>query len=174
MRRWGAQVKKLVLVILIAGAAWWYFVGGRKLTEERVTAFYSDLEIATRGRKPEDICALLASEFQSTGTFAVGAKTRTDVQDKSQTCEAYRDLHATWEQLGEKMGGTLQLDSDYTIHSIAISPDGKTATVDISTSLDVAGSVMNIRSRSTDTLVRRNGKVLLLHSAGVGSIGAGS
>lgn len=167
-------MKKLVLVILIAGTAWWYFVGGRKLTEEHVGSFYRDLEVATLERKPEDICALLASDFQSTGTVTVGSKTRPNAQDKSQTCNAYRDLYATWEKLGERMGGTLQLDSDYTIHSIAISPDRKTATVDISTSLDVAGSIMNIRSRSTDTLIRRNGKVLLLRSAGVGSIEAGS
>ena len=47
--------------------------------------------------------------------------------------------------------------------------------VDVSSSLDVAGSIMNIRARSTDTLVRRNGKVLLLRSQGTGSVGtAGS
>lgn len=167
-------MKKLILVVLVAGAVWWYFIGGRKLSEDHVNSFYRDLEVATLQRKPENICALLASEFQSTGTVSIGGASRSDAQDKTQTCEAYRGMYETWEKLGEKMGGTLQLDSNYTIHSIAISPDSKTATVDISSSLDVAGSIMNIRSRSTDTLVRRNGKVLLLHSEGVGSIGAGS
>jgi hypothetical protein len=32
---------------------------------------------------------------------------------------------------------------------------------------------MNIRGRSTDTLIRRNGKTLLLRSEGTGSIGSG-
>jgi len=167
-------LKKILLVVLVAGAAWWYFVGGRKLSEDQVNAFYRDFEIATLARKPEDICALLAPDFQSNGTVTMAGQRRADAQDKAQTCESYRNMYAAWEKLGEKMGGILQLDSDYTIHSVTLSPDHKTATVDISSSLDVGESLINIRSRSTDTLVRRNGKVLLLHSEGDGSVGSGS
>lgn len=167
-------MKKLLLVALIAIAAWWHFIGGRKLTEDHVTRFYRDTEVATLSRKPEDLCALLADDFQSTGTVAVGGRRSAQGGDKAQTCAGYRGLYDTWEKLGEKMGGMLQLDSRYEIHSITVSPDGKSATADISTSLDVGGSIMNIRSRSTDTLVRRNGKVLMQHSEGRGSIGPGS
>ncbi|MDR3054540.1 MAG: hypothetical protein LBU53_03955 [Zoogloeaceae bacterium] len=167
-------MKKLILVALVVAGAWWYFVGGRNLSEEHVRGFYRGLEVATLERKPENLCSLLADDFESTGTMAIGGQSRTDTQNKTRTCEAYRGLYESWEKLGEKMGGTLQLDSTYTIHSVAISPDNKTATVDISSSLDVAGSIMNIRSRSTDTLIRRNGKVLLLRSEGKGSIGSGS
>ena len=165
-------MKKLILVLLIAAGGWWYFVGARKLTEEHVAAFYRAQEAATLNRQPEQLCALLAAEFSSTATVKMGSARRTDAQDKAQTCEAYRGLYASFEQLGDKMGGTLQLDSDYKIHSITIAPDAKTAMVDVSSSLDVAGSIMNIRARSTDTLVRRNGKVLLLRSEGTGSVGA--
>jgi hypothetical protein len=73
-------------------------------------------------------------------------------------------MYAVWAELGAKMGGMLQLDSDYAIDEIAISSDGKTATVELHTSLDVGGSIMKLHSRSTDTLIRRNGKVLMLHS----------
>jgi hypothetical protein len=166
-------MKKLLLIALAAGAAWWYFVGGRKLNEQQVRTFYRDLQVATLKREPDSICALLAPEFQSVGTATAGGRTRTDSQDKSQACEGYRDLYATWEQLGKRMGGMLQLDSNYTIHRIDISSDQKTATVDFSTSLDIAGNMMHIRSRSTDTLIRRNGKVLMLRSEGTGSVGAG-
>lgn len=167
-------MKKFLLVVLVAGAAWWHFVGSRTLSEDQVTAFYRDVEIATLKRKPEDICALLAPDFQSTGTVTMAGQRQTSTLDKAQACDSYRELYAAWEKLGEKMGGTLQLDSNYTIHSMTLAPGNKTATVDISGSLDVAGSIMNMRSRSTDTLVRRNGKVLLLHSEGGGSIGSGS
>jgi hypothetical protein len=71
------------------------------------------------------------------------------------------------------MGGMLQLDSSYKINSIEIQPDGKSALVDYTSSLDVAGTIMNIRSRSTDTLIRRNGKVLMLRSDGTGSVSSG-
>jgi hypothetical protein len=164
-------MKKLIVVVLIAVGAWWYFVGGRKLSEEQVQGFYRNLERATLERKPEALCSLLAKDFESTGTVAIAGQSRTQSQDRAQTCEGYRLLYESWEKLGEKMGGILQLDSDYTIHSVEISADNKTATVDVSSSLDVAGSIMKIRSRSTDTLIRRNGKVLLLRSESKGSIG---
>jgi hypothetical protein len=163
-------MKKLVLVVLIAAGAWWYFVGGRKLSEEHVNGFYRDLEMATLERKPEKLCALLSDNFESAGTVTVAGQSHKEEQNRTQTCEGYRKLYETFQKLGEKMGGMVQLDSDYTIHSIAISTDSKSATVDISSSLNVAGSLMKIRSRSTDTLIRKNGKVLLRRSEGQGSI----
>ena len=82
-------------------------------------------------------------------------------------------MYDTFAKLGEQMGGLLQLNSSVSVNSVVISPDGKTATVDLNSSLDVGGSIMNLRSHSTDTLVRRNGKVLMLNSTGTGAIGGG-
>ena len=164
-----------MLILIAATAGWWYFSAARKLSDEQVKDFYRNLEIATLERKPEALCALLADDFESTGTMTVGGQSQiqTGVQNKAQTCEAYQKLYASWDKLGEKMGGILQLDSKYTIHNISISADSKTAIVDMSSSLDVGGSIMNISARSTDTLIRKNGKVLMLHSEGNGSIGGG-
>jgi hypothetical protein len=166
-------MKKILLVLLALAGAWWYFVSSRTLTEERVGTFYQDMERATLDREPKAICALLAEDFETSGTVEIGGRTEESTQDRAQTCEAYVKLYDMFEKLGDKMGGLLQLDSRYEIHSIRISPDKKTATVDISTALDVAGTIMNIRSRNTDTLIRRNGKVLLLRSEGKGSIRSG-
>jgi hypothetical protein len=168
-------MKKLLIVAIAAVGAWWFFVGGRTLTETQARAFYSDMERATLSRKPEELCKMLASDFSSGGTLAVGGMkvTQPTTQGKEDTCEGYRALYASWEKIGDKMGGVLQLDSHYEIHSVKLSADKKSATVDISSSLDVAGSIMNMRARTTDTLVRRNGKVLLLSSEGVSSMGAG-
>lgn len=167
-------MKRLILLALVAASAWWYFVGGRNLSEEHVRGFYRGLEVATLERKPENLCSSLAADFESTSTVATGGQSLSATRDRAQTCEAYRSFYESLEKLGEKMGGTLQLDSTHTIHSVAISHDNKTGTVDISSSLDVAGSIMNIRSRTTDTLIRKNGKVLMLRSEGKGSIGSGS
>src|SRR4051812_28224906 len=109
-------MKKLILVVVVVFGAWWYFVEGRRLSEEHVRAFYRDVEVATLERKPQDLCALLANDFESTGPVAMGGQSRTETQNKARTCEAYRSLYQSWETLGEKMGGTLQLDSTYTIH----------------------------------------------------------
>eukprot|EP01038_Epipyxis_sp_PR26KG_P003899 gene3899-5589_t len=150
-------MKKLLLVAFVAAAGWWYFIGGRTLSEAQVIDFYRDVEKATLERKPGDLCNLLADDFSATGAVALAGVSKTESQTRSETCDGYRALYAAWDQLGEKMGGTLQLDSKYEIHSIALSADKKSATVDISSSLDVAGTITNIRARSTETLVRRNG-----------------
>lgn len=168
------QMKKLLLLAVIVIGVWWYRSAGHKLTEDDVNNFYRDYQVATLQRKPGDLCALLADDFQSSAVMAAGREVRADAQDKEQTCAAWRDLYDSWDKLGEKMGGMLQLDSHYTIHHIAISSDRKSATVDVSSSLDVAGSLMNMRSRSTDTLVRRNGKVMLQRSEGRVSVDGGT
>lgn len=166
-------MRKFLLIAMLIGAGWWYFIGGRTITEGHVVRFYQDLQAATLGRNPEAICALLADDFQSDETTEVGGRQETSTHDKEQTCAAYDELYETFEKLGNSMGGMVQLDSGYTINDIEIQPDGKSAIVDYSFSLDVAGSIMNIRSRSTDTLIRRNGRVLMLYSEGESTISAG-
>jgi hypothetical protein len=166
-------MRKVVLLAILAGLSWWYFIGGRSITEERVERFYVDLEHATLSRNPEALCALLADDFQSVGTVQIGGQRATSTQNKEQTCDAYTKMYENFELLGDKMGGILQLDSRYKINSIVIEPDRKSATVDYSSSLDVAGTIMNIRSRSKDTLIRRNGKMLMLRTEGKGSISTG-
>lgn len=165
--------KPILLIVLLAGGGWWYFIGGRTISEDHVNRFYQDLEVATLSRNPEALCALLAEDFETSGTVEIGGRTAHSTQNKEQACQAYIAMYENFEKLGDKMGGILQLDSNYEIHSIEIQPDRKSAIVDFSSSLDVAGTIMNIRSRSTNTLIRRNGKMLMLRSEGKGSIRSG-
>lgn len=166
-------MKRIILLLtILAVAGWWLLVGGRQLSESHVRAFYADYERATLARQPQAMCALLDDRFSATGRVTVhGREAPQTTQNKAQTCQSFEELYQTWAELGEKMGGLLQLDSSYTIHSITISPDGHSAMVEISTSLDVGGSLMQIRSRSTDTITRRNGLVRMLRSEGHGAIG---
>jgi hypothetical protein len=173
-RRFASKMKKFILLIaILAGAGWWYFVGGRRISEDHVTRFYQELEAATLNRNPEALCALLADDFETSGTVEIGGKTGSSTRNKTQTCRAYAATYENFEKLGDKMGGVLQLDSSYNINSIEIQPDRKSALVDFSSSLDVGETIMNIHSHSTDTLIRRNGKTLMLRSEGTGSIRSG-
>lgn len=167
-------MKALLLVVVIAVGAWWYLIGGQKLSEADVRGFYRDYEAAMLERKPDALCALLAEKFESTGVVMSGGASRSTSQTRGQACDSYRDMYAVWDTLGEKMGGTLQLDSDYKIIDLQIAPDARSATVEITSSLDVAGSVMNLKSHTRDTLIKKNGKVLILKSEGTGSVGVGN
>jgi hypothetical protein len=167
-------MKKVIFGIVLIAAGWWYFIGGRTLTEDHVRAFYMEQERATLAREPKALCALLADDFVSSGTVTVGGRTSpTITQNREQTCASYEGTYEQFEKIGTKMGGIVQLDSGYKIHDISLASNKKEATVDVSSSLDVAGTIMNIRGRTTDTLIRRNGKTLLLRSEGTGEIRSG-
>jgi hypothetical protein len=167
-------MKKIVLALALIVGGWWYFIGGRTLTEEHVREFYAAQERATLSRDPKALCALLAADFETTGTVMAGGRTSPKTtQNREQVCAAYDQLYASFEKIGDKMGGMLQLDSSYTLHDISLASNKKMATVDVSSALDVGGTIMNIRSRATETLIRRNGKTLLLRSEGTGSVRSG-
>jgi hypothetical protein len=165
----------IFLVILVLGGitAWWFLVGGRPITPEDVEEFYREYQHAFLSREPEDLCTLLDDDFASSAEMTAGGRRTTQRFDKDETCESYRQLFETWEKLGEKMGGILTLDYTYTIHTIVLSEDGESATADVSFSLDVAGSIMNMRGRSTDIFVRTLGKVRMVRSDGRGSMSSG-
>lgn len=165
----------ILFLILVATAGWWYVVGGRKLDEDLVRDYYAQAQHATLHHDHETLCGMLSDQFTSTSQVVLGPQRvpSRDTADKAKTCDSWRDLFASWQRLGEKMGGELQLDAGHEIHSIVLAADRKSAVVDISTQLDVAGTITNIRTRSTDQLIRRNGRVLMLRSEGTGSVTAG-
>jgi hypothetical protein len=165
-------MKKLIVLVLLAiPAVWWQFVGWRQeLTEDHVREYYAMAERATLQRDPAANCALLDAKFKTEGFVTMAGKRTPASNNKKQACDGYVELFGAWEKIGEKMGGIVQLDSQYTIHNINLSADRKTATVDFSSTLDVAGSLMHIKGRSTDTLVRKSGKVLMVRSEGEGTV----
>jgi hypothetical protein len=137
--------KVILLVIFFSIAGWWFTVGGRKMSEEHVRGFYRDYEAATLSLQPEALCNMLDDRFAGTAIVSMQGHIASTTQDKAETCESRHE--------------------QYAIHSITISPNRRSATVEISTSLDVGGTIMQIRSHSKDTLVRQNGLVRMQHDA---------
>jgi hypothetical protein len=166
-------MRAILLIIFFGIAGWWFAIGGRQINEQQVREFYSQHEAATLSRNPEALCELLDDRFQSAGRVSMMGEESRSVMNKQQSCDGFKDMYASWELLGEKMGGMLTLGSDYTLHRITLSADGHSATVEVTTHLDVGGSIMNLHSHTTDTLVRRNGRVRMLRSDGEGAVGVG-
>jgi len=75
-------------------------------------------------------------------------------------------MYAAIKGIGDRMGGMAQLDYAQDIASIKISSNKKTATVETTFSLDIAGEAMKLRGSSTDTLVRHNGIVMSSRTEG--------
>ncbi len=167
-------MKKIILLSILGGLSWWYFIGDRKLTEEHVARYYEVQTAATLGRDPDKLCAQLANEYKSKISWIVDGKKIEQSRNKEQTCENSETVYRDFEALGEKMGGILHLDYSHEIQDIRFSPDRKTATVDISFTLKVGGSLITYTGHGTDTLIRKRGRTLLLHSEGAGKVSGAS
>ncbi|WP_432722477.1 hypothetical protein R0381_001655 [Jeongeupia wiesaeckerbachi] len=154
--------KWLLLASLLVVAAWWYFIGSRTISDEQARGFYTDYQNALFSREPKNLCALLADDFQgiSNGT----------VSNKEQACAEAVVFFKSIERIGDSMDGILQLDSDIDVRSVTVATDRRQAVVNVENTLDVGGSIINIREKSSDTLIRRNGKVLLLKSESISHV----
>lgn len=166
-------MKNVFLLALVAGGGWWYWQGGRVLSEESIKGFYQQQAMATLNRNPEALCSQLAPDYQSSSVFISTEGRAKQEENKKQSCDSLNGMYANIEELGDKMGGLLQLDYDYKIKRITISDDKKTALVETSFTLDVAGSIMNFSGSSVDTLIRRNGKVMVLRSEATMRVSSG-
>jgi hypothetical protein len=167
------SIRTFVLVAVLAGLGWWYFIEGRKMTEERVAAFYQKQDHATRSRDPEALCALLADDFQGQGTSVAFGQRFAATQNKEEACAAYRQLYQNIADIGAKLGGMAYIDYDHNVESVELARDRKSATAQVRFSMKVAGRVMHYRGQSTDILVRRGGRVLLQRSDEKSSVGPG-
>ncbi|TDU25692.1 hypothetical protein DFR24_4137 [Panacagrimonas perspica] len=158
--------KFVLFVMLAGGGAWWYFVGGRTLTEDHVKAFYAEQTRATLNRNPEALCDMLASDFHGTAvSISLGGRKKIE-QNRGEACSAYHEFYDAAEALGEKMGGMVVLEYDQRITKLELAADRRSATVKTRFTFDIGGALINLRGTSTDTLERRNGKVRLSGSDG--------
>jgi hypothetical protein len=157
---------KIIFLILVGLGAWWYQVGGRQLSDEQVRAFYQQQEAAFVGRLPEKLCDALDDQFYVERQISSSDQSFLKNTNKSQICEEYKEMYKNIDALEKRNGVKLPIEYSYLIYKVEIAPDKKSAVVDIWYALDVANSLINIRSRLTETLIRKNGKVKVVRSDG--------
>ncbi len=160
------MIGKIFLVCVIGIAcAWWYWIDGSRLSHDKIKAFYNRGGIAISSRKPDELCTLLANDYHNTGpSLFANYMHENTTQNREQICAEYKDTFRKFDEIGTVFGGTLKIQYSLTIHKIIFSTDNMTATVYVSYSLDVGDTLMNTKLRSIDTLIQRNGKILLLRS----------
>ena len=159
-------MKKLLILAAACAALWWYFIGGRVLDEARVRGFYEQQMHATLSRNPEALCEMLSSDYVGEVVEISLAGRVRSVQDRTQACKSIEDLYASMDKIGQSMGGMLQIDYDHEIIEIRVADDARSAVVDTRFTLDLGGSIINVKGTATDTLVRRNGKVRVQRTEG--------
>lgn len=157
--------KKILLITLFLGGVLWFWHYRTTLSESKVSAYYDQVGEVIAAREVEGVCQLLADDYQGSDSSSFGEGRGAERQfDKAQACNATREMFARFNGADKNMSSLLNVKYSYKVNSIQLSPDKKSAIVDINYSLATSGNLMQIESHSTDKLIRKNGKTLLLRS----------
>lgn len=160
--------KWIVLALSLAGA-WWHFIGNTRLTEDEVREFYAEARLAMHERQAEALCDTLHEDYEASGFLTVGTKVSARSETKETACAGTRKMMSDLKN-AEASGNMIPISNRFWIHDIQLSPDRKTATVDISEETEIGGALMQVKGRSIETLVRHHGKIVILSSEGNGSV----
>jgi hypothetical protein len=156
-------VKKIVLLVVLAGLGWWYFIGARTLTEDGVRKHYDEQSAAMARFDTEALCAMLHDDYQAQEvSFTPAGAVKASV-DRDQACDNIGAALEPMKKLSEIAGGQAGISFVNTISKVTLSDDGKTATVEGEGRFSMAGSLL-IKSKYTEELVRTNGNILHLRS----------
>jgi len=156
-------VKKIILLVVLAGLGWWYFVGGRTLSEASVRKHYDEQSAAMARFDAETLCAMLHDDYQANEvSFTPAGAVKASV-DRDQACDNIGAALEPMKKLSEIAGGQAGISFVNKITKVTLSDDGKTATVEGEGRFSMAGSLL-IKSKYTEELVRRNGSILHLRS----------
>jgi hypothetical protein len=146
----------LVKLLLLGGvgiAALIAYDHGRSIDEADVRAHYRTQLEALRAFDEEAICAGIADDYVLELTERTPGGDASETLDGPESCDVSRKMLGFMRQMSEQTGGLVTIDVSYTIGTVTISPDGRKATVE-STSTAKLGDRLISRSRGREELSR--------------------
>jgi hypothetical protein len=162
-------MRMILLLLALLSAAGVYFLGGNRISPAHVEQLYAEGQMAFNALDHEALCAMLDAGFRQELTVHVDSGQSRESADKQAYCQSQAQILGALQQVSQRANGRRLVDHQYTITGIAIEPGGRSATVQTRATTVVPG----IRStvRSTDTLVRRRWKTVVVRSEGTAWIG---
>jgi hypothetical protein len=153
-------MKPIVILLALAAAGWYYFIGGRKMDEQMVRDYYMAQRHAVLSRDVPAQCELYSPKLQVHLKSRVGGQAQDLTLDKKAACKQLEEQHRFFEEVGEKAGGMLTIEYDHDIRSISLAADKKSAEVEVVSTLKMGETFMQISATSSERLERHLGKVL--------------
>ena len=158
------MIKVFIVLLALGTVGWYYFIGGRRLDETMVRAFYVSQVQATLARDPEAQCKLLGKSLALRQETLMAGQTKADAMNHDRACASIRKPHEFFEAAGEKAGGMLTIEYDYELGKIEIAADRKSARVELTSTLKMGEAFMQFRNASTERVERRLGQLELVES----------
>ncbi len=161
-------MRVIILLLVAIGIGGWYWNRQNSIDAESVTRFYDTATEHVLNGRGKDLCAMLAKDFTRTGINSTSQGRLQENYDKEETCDRYDKMFESLAQAGRQNG--ISTNYQVTIEHIEIGKDRKSAEVKVATNISMAvgpiGRIAETRDKSSETLVIRNGKLLLQKSEG--------
>ena len=151
--------KLIVLLAILAGLAWWYFDGSRRMTEDMVRENYRAEHEALVQFDAPSLCKHLADDFQATDTVSSGGDAVEKQLDRQGYCDDLTKSLEAMQRLSNVSRGRVVPEFNTEIKDITLAPNRKMASVELVTTMKL-GDMTLARSRGTERLIRRNGQIL--------------
>jgi hypothetical protein len=156
-----------LLIILLCGALWYYFIEGRRMNETHVREAYALYWDAFHDDKRGTICNMFDKRFTATVRTMTPAGPVEETATKENACEGTKKFFDLKAEMEEKTGQELFINTEYTIDSIELASDRKSAVVEVSSEIRMGTErmlLMKINGTQTDTVIRDAGKIKFLSS----------
>lgn len=144
---------KLVVLVLVLVAGVLVYENSRKIDESHVRAHYGAQLEALRAFDEEAVCADAADDYSLKLVERGEGRSESATLDGYQSCEMSRRAVKLMRLMSNQTEGLVAIDVNYHIRSIVISPDGRSASVE-STSTAKIGDMLLSRSRNQEQLSR--------------------
>jgi hypothetical protein len=162
---------KLVAIVCAAAFAVWYAaVGGRQIDEGHVRHLYEEYLAAFDKGDGKAVCEMFDDKVSGSFRSTAPSMRVNETITKSTACAAVDNFYLAKKKFEEISGEEMHTNLEFTINAIAISPDKKSATVDVLLEMRIGTerkSLLDMRSTQTDKVIRNFGSAKFIQSDGV-------
>ncbi|PZU27432.1 MAG: hypothetical protein DI584_08970 [Stenotrophomonas sp.] len=169
----GEDMKSLIgvvlLVVVLAAGGSFYLRGGNKITESQVRALYLRADQALAAGDDKPLCEMLSKDYVQTTVTKTETQQAEQRYDREQYCASLAQSMSQLRQFRETFGGRMPLRYEQKVNSISIASDGRSAEVEVSAIVEMAG--VRMVSRGRDTVERSRWRTYMTGSRSITHVG---
>jgi len=157
-------MKGYVLGAVLLAACGWGYLQTKRLSDSGIEAYYRADAETTFNHDPDASCALIADDFHgsSSGTLN-GTAYVTNAVGKAEFCRREKEFSDGFAAFKKRSGREADVSYNTNFDTPVYATDHRSATVRVSYTYSLLGGrLLNLSGTRVDTLVKRDGKVLLL------------
>ncbi len=151
--------KWILLALVAAYGAWWYFHAGRQMSEDAIEAQYAVEGRAMAKLDADYLCSRMTDDFRHEAIAFTLNGTQRETLGKERTCEDLREGFRAFKRVNALTNGAMGLSFNHRIIEVTLADDRKSADVEAVATVRIGGRLLS-KTHSLDRVVRRGGRIL--------------